>query len=197
MENKDHVNENFSIRKSCMISGELGLFANREFKKDDFLGTYHGELCTTTELIGILKSKSKYEKFIKKYKITSKLSRKQTCVDIQRFGFNLDDKNVVIMPKYPVSDYTDFYFKYNPMLYVNEPPQNEYVYNPYLQDIQDCKINVLAFTNYENKRIDYVCCDTVYPNQEFVVYYGNQYDRSEYNINYDGCNKGPNKIFFT
>lgn len=192
------LNKNdFFIGNSCMAPGQKGLFAKRNFPKECLLGVYRGILCPLKEFKQAFKSKPKYETFTKKYKIQTTLSRKQTCVEMQKLAFHLDKiQNVVVMPKYPLAANQEFYFEYNPMIFVNEPGPDAFSWNDYTANIQRNQVNVLAFTNYKENTIDYVSCNPIKANEELVVYYGNEYNRSQYKVNLEGCKQYQNKVFF-
>ena len=78
--------DGFYITESCVAPDQKGLFAKRDFKKGDFLGTYHGESCKISDFKSAFRSKSKYNDFVKKYKIKSTLPRKETCSQMEKLG---------------------------------------------------------------------------------------------------------------
>ena len=100
------------------------------------------------------------------------------------------------MPKYPVSDHLDFYLRYNAMMFVNEPSDDVCQWNPQLNAIQSCEVNVISYTNYKWNTIDYVAERDIPKDTELLVFYGNSYRRSDYDVNLEGCNIGDNKTFF-
>lgn len=204
------------IELLIFIKGELGLFAKIDFKKGDFLGTYHGENCKIKQLQDAFRSKSKFELFCKKYNIKSKLGRKETCEQIEKLGKNsilnvttrtqllncvflayaLDNATVLVMPRYPICDHLNFYLRYNAMMFVNEPPDQEVFWNSHLEKIQMCEVNVVSYNNYEFGTIDYVAETDIPKDTELLVFYGNKYHRKDYQVNESGCNVGNNKTFF-
>lgn len=188
--------QDFFVGDSCMALSQKGLYANKDFKKGQLLGIYHGEQCKIQDMIQAKRSKAKYEKFVKKYKIRTTLSRKQTMEAMDSRGYALDNEILLVMPRYPIEP--DFYLEYNAMLYVNEPPKSDAGsrYNEYLNNNQLCNINVLSFNNYQYNTIDYVAQKDINKNEELVVYYGNYYERSDYDVNEAGCNVDQNQRFF-
>jgi hypothetical protein len=102
------------------------------------------------------------------------------------------------MPRYPVSKHIPFYNEYNAMLFVNEPPIEQQFSNLNLDEgaSQESKVNVISYTNYEWNTIDYCAACSITKGQELLVFYGTEYRRSDYNVNFEGCNVGDNKSFF-
>lgn len=191
---QDNNVKDFFVANSCMADGQNGLYANKFFKKGDLLGTYHGESCKMKDLISAKRSAKNYNHFVKKYGIITTLNRRNTLKLIESLGYAIGQDEFLVMPRYPVDP--NWYLKYNAMLFVNEPPDKNAVYNHYLLKEQPCEINALSFTNYTWNTIDYVASKDIYPNEEIVVYYGNAYSRKNYQINRDGCNQLNNKVFF-
>ncbi len=188
--------EDFFIGDSCMALDQEGLYAKKDFKKGQLLGIYHGEKCKIPDMIQAKRSKAKYEKFVKKYKIHTTLSRKQTMEAMESRGYGLNNEIVLVMPRYPIEP--EFYLEYNAMLYVNEPSGGSEGtrYNKYLNCDQSCTINVLSFNNDQYNTIDYVAQKDIDTNEELVVYYGNYYERPDYDVNETGCNVDHNQRFF-
>ena len=115
---------------------------------------------------------------------------------MEKLGYVLDHSNVLVMPRYPVTEHLDFYLMYNAMLFVNEPPNQEVFWNANLEKIQVCKVNVVSYTNYDCGTIDYIAETDIPKDTELLVFYGNDYCRKDYQVNEDGCNIGGNKVFF-
>jgi hypothetical protein len=175
----------FYVEQSCVAPHELGLFANKDFKKGDFLGTYRGEICLISDIQNAFKDQDKYNSFLKKYNITTDLSRYETCDLMEKLGFAISNTEFLIMPKYPIEPI--FYQSYNAMLYVNEPSNTLKVWNDHIQSHQKCEINVLAYTNFKWNTIDYVAEKDITLGTELLVYYGDNYNRVNYEINENGC----------
>ena len=96
-----------------------------------------------------------------------------------RLGFAISNDSFLVMPKFPID--TNFYHKYNAMIFVNEPPQCvESFWNPVLQTQQHSGINVLAFTNTQWQTIDYVAATDIPVGTELLVHYGDRYKRDHY-----------------
>ncbi len=179
--------DGFYVAESGVVPGQYGLYAKIDFKKGDLLGTYHGEQCKISHLKQAFRSKAKYDEFCQKYQIITSLSRKQTCEEMEKIGYALTENTVLVMPRYPVSDYLDFYLRYNAMMIVNEPTDLECFWNEQSQLIQLCKVNVVSYTNYKWNTIDYIAATDILKHTELLVFYGNQYRRKDYQINRDGC----------
>jgi hypothetical protein len=186
--------KDFYVRKSCMAPNENGLYANIEFEKGELLGIYRGEKCKITDFINAKKSNANYNEFLEKYNIKTTLNSKTTKELIEKLGYILNENTFLVMPRYPIDP--NWYLGYNAMLFVNEPPNKNQVWNTMTQKYQPCEINVLSYINFKWNTIDYVAAKTIKPNEELVVYYGNKYLRETYEINEEGCNKLDNKIFF-
>jgi len=206
----------FFVAQSCMvppineeITGSpsnhmnLGLFAKRSFKKDSFLGTYKGELCNESELRNLCSDfdESSYKAFLSKYGISSTLPSKETCKLMVQLGFfiafpgDLKPENFLVMPRYPIEP--EFYQTYNAMLYVNEPPNCDNKFNPYLKCEQPCETNVLAFTNFKWGTIDYIASRDIFQNEELLVYYGANYQRKHYSEGVKKPDRKDEKIPFS
>lgn len=179
----------FLVDESSAVPTQLGLYAKKDFKKGDLLGVYHGEKCNKNDLVQAIRSKQKYIKFCKQNNIKSSLTRKETCVQMERLGYALTDKLMLIMPRYPLFDNVPFYHKYNAMLFVNEPPNTEKFANDKVSSnhFQKSKINVISYTNYTWDTIDYCAHTDIEKGEELLVFYGNEYRRDNYDINIDGC----------
>lgn len=183
------------IKESLVAENEQGVFANTSFKKGVLLGVYNGIRVPFNIYKRAQKGKKKLLEMIEKYglEVDTSVSNKSLRVEMSKLNFMLEDrKTVIVMPKYPLSKYHNFYSKYNPMIFVNEPCADKIVLDNFQQNI----VNVCAYTNFEKKTIDYVACADISPGQELLVYYGNQYSRPDYKIDLDGCNLGDNKVFF-
>jgi hypothetical protein len=185
----------FFIEQSCVAHQELGLFANRNFKKGDFLGTYRGEICLISDLKNAFSGLDQYNSFLKTYNITTKLVQNETCSLMEKLGFVISNTEFLVMPKYPLEPI--FYQTYNAMLYVNEPSNTSSVWNEHLNQNQKCEINVLAYTNFKWNTIDYIASKDIPEGTELLVYYGDKYNRVGYEINIRGCNQLDNEVFFT
>jgi hypothetical protein len=130
---------------------------------------------------------------------------------MEKMGFAISDKEFLVMPKYPIEPifyqtYNAMLYVNEPSAYCDsnrncekmsdaDPVLNKHlkaVGNQHLksnqecnvnpQGNQQCKINVLAYTNFKWKTIDYIAATDIVKNSELLVYYGNQYNRSSYNI---------------
>ena len=164
-------NANNANNTNKPIKNQLGLFSNNNFSDIGILmGVYRGEMVQKKDFLDAKRSKEKYDKFLKKYrnKVNTNLARKDTLQKIEKLGFFIDDNRVLIMPEYPVT--VDFYRKYNPMLFVNEPPP-------------DKTANLTAYYNKQFDTVDYVNIVPIEVGDELYVSYGEFYRR-----NYDvGC----------
>lgn len=176
------------VQSSVHANGELGLFAAQTLKKGTRIGTYNGIVVPMKEYMDIQRSKQKYVNFIRKYEIETSLSVKKTRIEMSRLNFCLDKDHVVVMPKYPLSAHVEFYKKYNPMIFVNEPSHSSVT--------SATLLSVCAYTNFVNSTIDYVTLRDVNCGEELLVYYGNQYERANYQVDLNACNVEENKVFF-
>jgi hypothetical protein len=181
------------LAESLAAPGQVGLFSKVKIKKGALVGIYRGRLMPMGHYTALHRGKKKYVEYSKKYTIQSCLSRKETCIEMRKYDFCLDQKRVVVMPKYPISKHRNVYLKYNPMVFINEPACRKV---KYFTNGQQNVVNIHAFTNYELKTIDYVASRDIKPDHELLVYYGNQYERDDYEVDFDACSVGMNKVFF-
>lgn len=178
--------DGFYVAESGVVPGQYGLYAKIDFKKGDLLGTYHGEQCKLSELQSAIRSKNKYVDFCKRYKIVTNLPKKQTCEQMEKLGYALNEEMMLLMPRYPISEHLDFYLCYNAMMFVNEPTDQECFWNEQSQLIQPCKVNVVSYTNSEwneGNAIEYIAVTDIPKNTELLVYYGKMYRRQDYQVN--------------
>lgn len=174
----------FKVGPSCMIQSkkENGLYANIPFEKGELVGIYHGELLPYSELKRCFDDKNYLDTFLEKYKLETRIDRLETLKSMLKLSFQLDENSVLVMPKYPTNGNENFYMSYNPMLFVNEPAQEKIVENPFSEKSQDSEVNVLALTNFEHKTVDYIACKRINIGDEILVYYGQIYNRDDYDI---------------